>query len=498
MTLAPWSVRPRPTSWVAPEPLPALLEHALADRAERVYLTGPRQPLGWLYVPTPGWTPGTHYVDTHGLDVGRFTHDATGRSVVIARAASWFGEGDYTNREAAEAHALLQWHYGRAFTWGGEPARLLDSPAATGLDAWVRTIPDVRTPPAQLGDELAALVRRTSPQHRVEMFRYGAPELPGFHYLDGRLMYASLTRELGTGPATVLEGDAAQAFALANPHARARYLVQFEVPRDWPTLGLFMVPRERGDCARCCPRTVRVDTLEDAREWHAPHTPGWRGVAWCDAAELRIALLHEWPVHVLRALVFSKGRPLDVWTSRLVKLREKLDTVLDDEAGPLVRDMARAAVRSILLYAIGAFHSTGRRVTMVSTNPREAPPTAQQHGDVYVWHTHAELTGRNAQLAHPEWSSQVWGRAHARVLEAPVGRDALGVAGALAVAPTELLGIRGDAVYTTYAPGWPDDGRVGRLRSKGSLAGPIKAPTSWTGLNKLRARAERARKEGTA
>ena len=60
-----------------------------------------------------------------------------------------------------------------------------------------------------------------------------------------------------------------------------------------------------------------------------------------------------------------------------------------------------------------------------------------------------------------------------------------------------LLGVRGDAIYTTELPQWSlpvergggDDGKIGRMRLQGWLDGPIKTPLTEADRNTLRQKA---------
>lgn len=71
--------------------------------------------------------------------------------------------------------------------------------------------------------------------------------------------------------------------------------------------------------------------------------------------------------------------------------------------------------------------------------------------------------------------------------------------GALHVPASTLLGVRGDAIYTTEVPQWAlpvergggDDGRVGRMRLQGFVPGPLKIPEDEAARNRLRAKAAR-------
>lgn len=486
----PWNVAQRPTVWLDERTaqgvddagrsvrpviggrrkhpqLVDLLDTARLHGAERVFVVGPKPAEGnrWLLKAAPGWTAGTHFLHS-SLPTGRWSHDGTGAKVQLRRAAEWFGEGEYGVSDARNAWALTLHVHRQVF---GERAGLHDSPAATGLDAWARSVPaDVELP--QLDEDTAQLVRSTSPQHRVELLQHDRPKVPGFFYLDGRMMYAALTRGLGVGPVVRLAGRDAADYAEAQPYARARYLVRFRVPEWWEHVGLLMVKDA------------------DGRGWSAPREPGQTGETWCDAAELHLARTQLWSLDVREAIVFSKGRPLDTWTDRVLRARALAGAV---DAPQLVRDMARAALRSTLLHGIGAFHSTGRDVTRVY-DPVNAPAGVQVEpaGDVVIVRDYAPLSGRNAALRHPEWSSQVWGRAHARLLDSPTG-DKGTRAGALHVPFRDVLGMRGDALYLAGEPSWPDDGKEGRLRPKGALRRTVAAPTTAAQLNALRGQAER-------
>ncbi|MGG1909837.1 hypothetical protein AB1285_23035 [Microbacterium sp. NRRL B-14842] len=92
------------------------------------------------------------------------------------------------------------------------------------------------------------------------------------------------------------------------------------------------------------------------------------------------------------------------------------------------------------------------------------------------------------------------GRARARVLHGP---SSLGgyTSGALTVDPSTLIGIQGDAIYTTKLPAWSlpdrfigggDDGKTGRLRLQGYLNGSFITPETLRQRDALKARAERA------
>lgn len=498
MTLRPYNVRYRPTAFldvatargvtdVGATVRPVLggrrtknaqlidyLETARAAGVERVYLTGarPTPPAwhrtasDWLLLDAPGWSAGRHHFDAEH-PAGRFTHDLTGASVQLRRASEWFGDVD-SPAEAREAWALLRTVY--AVEFGG--AVLFDSPNGTAQDAYLRALPrdaDRRpVAPEQVPEDIAALIHATSAQNRVEFLPPAADTIGAFVYYDARFAYASLTRELGCAPVVRMTGDKAHAFALASPYARARYRVTFGPPNGWPHVGAFMVQ-------------------DSGHGWHTPPV----GTTWTDAAELHTALRFGWSCHVTEALVFTKGRPLDTWTDKLHRMRERFTH--DAATGAVTEraaQLASGAVRRMLIVGIGGFASRGYRATRVYRSSLDVPAgvEVEPRGDVFISHERIDLDARGRLLHHPEWSSQVWGRAHARLLDAPTA-DRQVRAGAWHVPPAELLGMRADALYMTSDPRWPDDGKPGRYRLAGALDGPLPAPRTATELNDLRRRA---------
>jgi hypothetical protein len=460
----------------APASLASVLAAAELARANRVMLTGPMLPRTELLRQVRGWSAGALFLD-HELPVGRYEH-TSGNRVEVRRAAEWFGDGTYSPETARSADTALQAAYAAQVPGGV----LFASPGATGLDAWLRSVPRTRETgelqvPPQVPEDVAEQLRATSPQHRIERIAPPAPGavMPALWYLDGRWMYAALCNELGSGPAMRLTAEQATDQLRGTPYARARYLVRFTAPAGWDSPGVLM-----------------AKAGEDATDgWHTPLS----GETWADAAEVHLAAQMGWKLDVREGLLLTKGRPLDTWAKRLQRAR---DGVNDLELGEQVAGMVRSGVRSILLHAIGAWHSSGRDETTFTAGPMQPPAgdvwgAPEQQGDVWVWRRRHALAGRAASMLHPEWSSQVWGRAHARILEGPT--SAAGIkSGALYLRPGTLVGIYGDAVMTTYLPHWAreDDGKPGRLRVKGHLCGPVKWPTRAVERDELARAAEAA------
>ena len=186
------------------------------------------------------------------------------------------------------------------------------------------------------------------------------------------------------------------------------------------------------------------------------------------------------------------------------KPRALLDGDIEDvKTRFMLRKAVMAALRAIVLHSVGAFASSGRDQTRVATSALDVPPQfqarMQRQGKLFVYHVPSERNSRTESFYHPELAAQVWGRARARVLDGP---SALGLhtAGALAVDPSTLLGIQGDAIYTSTLPTWSlpvasgggDDGKPGRLRLQGYLSGSFLTPERLQQRLSLRGRAEKA------
>lgn len=447
------------------------LEAFTAHGVERVYVVGPDPlPEAWRGRPGGTWTIAKrgHYPDGA---YPRFAFESrlTGWHVEIRRAAAFYGDADLPTAHNAQLSAAAEIR--RAFRIGDDRPALFGSPAATGRQLLGVAGARLGRPP---GPELAELIRSTSPQHRIEVVGacYGecdahaaAAPLPWQAIgaaIDQTFAYASLCSELGTGGRLLTLVEAEQ-LANSQPYARARYLVRFRVPDEWAAPGLLMTKHP------------------DGRHWHTPNRPGWHGETWCDAVELLIARRAGWHAAVLGGIAFEPGRPLDVWRDRLVASWTRLR-----EAG---HTAAAGAIRAIVLHTIGSLHSLGADEAHHAETPLDVPTigvtgrTDNPDGTV-TYYTPRRLTGDQAAFAHPELSSQIWARAHARLASSPDGAGFLDHG-------RPVWGLWGDAQYLAFAdaPAATLHGvepRPGRYRLKGTTPGPVAPPGTMPELIALR------------
>lgn len=491
-----------------------MLETALTAGAERIMFTGniPRAEDGqrhWLLVQTPGWDGLGHWLGTPVT--GRFEHRNSGHQIEVRTAEEWFGNVDLNPPQARDAWISLKAMVADAF----EDTPLLMSPAGTGTNLWAASLPK-NVDPVPVTEDIAEEIHQTSGQHHLEHLVAGPynsthadvrplvdpqqrPVLNQFCYIDGRFMYASLCRELGIGPGHRLNQADTYDLLQNDPYARARVYIRFTVPDTWEHVGIF---------------GVQHHNINEG--WYYPNRPGATGQTWVDMSELAVGLKYGWKIEPLESVVFNtkipslvpakretgqlvSARPLDTFAKRIIRAREWVasDQIMD----PKIQKAVAAALRAILIQTIGSFHSRGRTGTVVTEDRNSIPAQFQgsvrKQGKLWVYTQHQGMNSRASSFYHPEYSAQIWGRGRAKVLHTPMAGGVAG--GALAVDPTTLLGINGDAIYTTELPRWAlpvdsggaDDGKTGRLRLQGYLDQNVKTPVTLDARNKLRARAER-------
>lgn len=488
----------------------------------------------WLNLISTNWpSPRGHWLGTP--PAGRFQNALTGLEVEVRLASEWFGDTPLNPNEARQAFDLLDHMLMTTFgqkstaasprTKGFLPhdlrTTLMMSPTATGRNLWAATLP-IRFDPEPISWDIAEEIHATSGQHHIEHLvgsqenhlhddviptvdARARPELDQFSYIDGRFMYASLCTTLGTGPAVRL--NRSQAFDLLHSpggeYARARYEVRFTVPHDWNHIGIF---------------PVKHDNPNDG--WYYPNRPGAQAVTWADSSEVFVALRAGWQVEPLQAVRFNesmpserkhrtnetgpaqrsmtKAKPLDKWAEKLKTTRANVAG--DPDVPVSIKQAVGAALRSILINTIGGFASRGRSATVTVTDIKDVPPeyqhSIQVHGDVFSYTEPQQLPESALPFYRPELAAQVWGRGRASVLSRSVNGQQIG---ALTLPGSSIIGINGDAVYTTEMPQWAlptdrggaDDGNPGRLRLQGYLPGPVKTPRTTEERNQLRLRAQK-------
>lgn len=422
-----------------------------------------------------GWRGDGHYLRPPA-PIFRFRHD-DGRRLTVLRAAAWWGEGDYTADDAALAWGRLSELVAGNFDEG----RVLLTPATTGRYLLLRSITFGRSWPT-LDDELQELIRSTSGQGRIQHFDHGAgDELVDLVAYDARLAYAACATELGAGAPV---RDRVDDYA---GQQRGRYLVDVTVPRDWSRA-----------CSCGAPGHPGIGLLPNASNtgaWEYPANPGATFATWCDGAELRVALDHGWRVTIRERLLFpwppypaltrrsgqpTKRGPLDVWAPRLAALRA---------AAAAGDPMVASALRAIVLTGIGAMHGRGHRTTHVVgiDDAGELPADVDDVERVDDWLVYTEGerdAAKWAAMSHPEWSAAIWGRARARLLDAP-GAERVRT-GALHVPASTVLAFRTDAIWLVgHDPEWRDDGRVGRYR-RAAVLPRVELPRSARQLDQIR------------
>lgn len=463
----------------------------------------------WLYVDTPGWEAAGHFIDPNSpAATGRFikipdSSEPTEEpfEIEVRTAVEWFPGA--TNPAIARDAWNVLWSTVEGLTQGQRSIGLLKTPGATGVNLWAASLPrnlDLVETPTDIREEL----HLWSGQHHIDHFVSGGEcdcgncrplvaadekgQLPGFYYVDGRFMYASVCRELGLGGRRMTAEQANDVFLFQDKgrYERAWYKITARVPKGWRHLGLIAAKKP------------------DSMKWHYPNRPGAAFTTWADAAEVDLALSQEWGIEIHEGIIFTKERVMDTWASRLTSARETVQR--NAELDPEVRHVVTAALRSILLHGIGSLGSRGRSIEKSAKTlfevPEEYRHLAEQFGTYYVWKEPAKKVTSGSDRYWPELTAQVWGRARARVLSAPTAQGIDQRGGALAVDPSTLIGINGDAIYTTTLPEWSlptglgggDDGKPGRLRLQGALPRTITAPLTADDRNELRRRADR---EGT-
>lgn len=332
---------------------------------------------------------------------------------------------------------------------GGRP---IGAPGTTGRDLWLRLIPAGAEFPC-VSDETGRALRATSGQGRMEVLRAPAGEqVRRLVEYDARLAYLGALSELPLGEPVRMDGPEAERWQGANPYGRARYHVTWSAPAGWNRPGI----------------------LSEFGEW--PTT----GQGWADGSEVALAQAFGWRVRFEPgAFVWERTcSPFRAWSDRLVRVMA---------APPRGADAAiwRAVWRSVALHTIGAMHGADRKITRFGPADQAPDDGSARHIGAGVARWVQTAPALWPETHHPEWTSTIWSRARARLLDAPAGRGVR--VGALHVAPGEVVAFRTDAVYLRSPAEWPDDGGVGRFRLKSdvTLPDPVRWPASQAELLRI-------------
>jgi len=435
----------------------ALLDTAAAvSSVKRIYTTGIvgggagiaglRE---WATDTGPRWQPvGDQYVTVTNP---RLTYQdrITGRRVSVMRAASWVGEDTPPDLASAAFDLLteaLDAVWNPRNRQAGAPVTLAGSPAGTGRLLLGRTWRQSGRTYDPVDPDLAHLIRSTSGQGRFETCPGADTETSEVRVYDARLMYGALANELQTGPPTYQTGGD------YVPYRPGRYHIKWSAPKRWSHLGL--LPEHNGT------------------RWAYPTT----GTGWVDGAELHLAVAYGWKCQIVESITWRERstRPLDTFARRLIDVRN----MLSEPAGTPtpydeVREAAADACRSILIQTIGLLHGSERlktvavpanRPDLIATTTVD-PVTLQ--GDSWTWTETAPPSW--PEFHHPEWTTRIWAKARARLLEGPAG------VGALTVPVTDIYALALDSIATTTrVTEWEhaDNGGVGRFRLKKTLVTP--------------------------
>jgi hypothetical protein len=446
----------------------------------------------WLNAPVPGWAVASGKGQAKGKDrlaghllherlpIGRWQHGS--RHLELCPIGAWFepeGADPVTVRDAF----VLLW---KALHEHWSDVVLMGSPARTGRDLWSRTIPTKTGAKwadgyPVMSSEIRGLLHATAGQGRTELFLPPqVPEqLPQVTELDRTFAYGKHT---WIGAVGVPQRVSAATFASWSEKEQINALyrpshwqIRVTVPDGWNHVGLLPAP-VTGEAA-----------------WTYPNQPGRTFTTWAGGAEVNLALrnhLAPWRIEILDGLLWESGSPLREWADKLKDAWNKLTTRASmhaDERERTASHLAARAVRSILLYGVGAFAQRPRINTgTVPLGEEHRVPAGAviiaNDGETITWE---RTTFTPDPYAHPEWAAGVWSGARAGLLSMRMREDNVSV-GALHLPPGSIVAFRTDAIYTTADVTWPYHGQPGDYLLKGHLPFPVTAPTTLTELMTLK------------
>ncbi|MES9524118.1 hypothetical protein [Streptomyces capoamus] len=443
----------------------------------------------WLNAPIPGWRTDTgrgrdrmagHFVHARN-PVGRYQRESGDSHVEIRSVGEWFDVDSDDPAVIRDAFVLL-W---QALRRHWNDAVIMGSPSQTGRDLWTRTIPQ-RGQYADgypvLSEELRGLLHATAGQGRNELIipPRVPDQLPQLVEYDRTFAYAKHTWKSPVGTPRRITATTFAAWS-EKEQMRALYgcghwQVRVTVPDTWNHVGLLPAP------------------APGERAWHYPATPGTTFTTWAGGPEIHTALtnpIQPWKIEILDGILWEDGKPLDDWAKKLKETWTNLSAQAQFHGDPVqarAAHLASRAVRSILLYGIGAFAQRPRMVT--GTTPRSMERDVPADAEIIAFDdkhiTWQKPTGfARDPNAHPEWAAAIWSGARAALLTQR-HRDDNTYAGALHTPPGTVVAFRTDALYLTQPQNWPYHHQPGDYLLRGHLTGPLPAPTSEEELLSLR------------
>lgn len=477
-----------------------LLDTARLRGVHRVILCGDSTPTGhdWLLPSqaqiskgeqlTPGWRDAGHYLGDPAT--GRFRHNETGHQVAISTTRDWFGDTILSPRQAQFGFETLRHVVGSAIEhpdWA-----LMRTPSQTGLNIWKQRFDKARDFKMRpIDPDIGREIQATEPQHRNEIYTAGeghcdcgdcvalitAEEIPAFFYADGRFMYHGVAKQAsGAGPAIRLTAEQAAELFTRDPYFPARFKVRFEVPDYWDHLGFFPVKHDSA-----------------ARGWHWPNRPGYVGETWANMMEIHTAIREGgWSIKFIEGVQLTKTNVVQPLAHVCGNMISHLDQMrARKDIGDVGHEVISAAIKHMFRVTIGSFSRRQRNTTRFASRFEEISNNAiggsarQTANGGWMYEVASGSKPDDIDTYHPEVAAMVWGASRTRVLRFSQHRGQQ-LYGALQIEPQDLIGIQGDAVYTTtlvrstlpVEMGGIDDGSSGRLRIKGYLPGPLPTPST--------------------
>lgn len=455
---------------------------------------------------TPGWRDVASYLGNPGT--GRFKHIETGHNVSISTTRDWFGDTLLTPTQAQFGLETLRHVVGSAI--GRPDWALMRTPSQTGLNVWKQRLDTIRNFVMEpIDPELGRLIQSTEPQHRNEIYTAGAGHcdcgdcipfidtdtIDGFYYADGRFMYHGVAKQsYGAAPAHSLTGEQAAALFARDHYHPARYLVRFTIPDFMPAhIGVFPVKKDTGE-----------------RGWHWPNRPGYVGETWVNMVELKNAIDNAgYAVEFIEGIQLTKTNVVQPFAHSCQVMLDLLGQLHESRSiGAAGHDAVASAIKHMYRVTIGSFSRRQPTTTRFAARFEDISNQAiggterQTTNGGWTYQVPSAPKPDAEDTFHPEVAAMVWGNSRTRVLRFtqpdPKNNKSRLAYGALQLDPEHLIGIQGDAIYTTTLdPSWLpthlggiDDGKNGKLRIKGILPGPLETPHTLAQRQKLSNAAE--------